>query len=189
MRFRLIVALVARVHLGAAREAEPAVAFRIVLAAAPVREFLAGHDAEVLFGGFAPEREQVPRVQGLVGDEHEFRFGQREAHVGVAGAADGDAGGGAADGNDAGGRNGGGTGGAGGNEGTGEHVEDGAAVKVEVASSGGVGVYEFRAIGEGEGLGAFGAGVVPRGGREEVGDFRGGFAAGAFGGKAEGGEG
>ncbi len=167
---RAIMALVARVHLHAAREAEPAVALGVMLAAAAVREFLAGDDAEVLFGGFAPEREQVPRVQGLIGDEHELRFGQREAHVGVAGAADGDAGGGAPDRGNSGGGDGRGARGARGNEDTRQHIEDGTAGEIEVAGSGGVGVHKFGAVSEGAGLGAFGTRVVGlQGGREEIG--------------------
>jgi len=106
----------------------------------------------------------------------------------VAGAAGGGLGV-AAHGDDAGGWEGGGAGGAGGGEGAGEHVERVAAVEVEVAGAGGVGVHKVAAEGYSEGVGAFFAGFgVGDGGMAEVGDVGGFFAAVTFYGEGEGGE-
>lgn len=181
VRLGRVVAPVARVYLAAAREAEPAVAFGVMRAAAAAREFLAGDDAERLgLGGLAAQREQVARVQRRRGHEHEFRFGDLEGEAAVAVAAHGDAGGVAAHGDDAGAWDCGAAGGAGGHEGAGEHVGDGAAGQVDVAGADGVGVHENGAVGDGERLGAFRAVGVTRGGGAEIGHIRGRFATGAF---------
>lgn len=54
--FRRVVAFIAGIHFGAAGEAEPAVGFGVVGAAAAAGEFLAGDDAEV-FAGLGRARE------------------------------------------------------------------------------------------------------------------------------------
>ena len=65
-------------------------------------------------------------------------------------------------------------------EGGGEHVDDGAAFEIEVAGSGGVGVDELAAVGEGEGGGAFFAALVAGDRVTEVGDVHCVLAARAF---------
>lgn len=188
MRLFLVVASIARVHLGAAREAEPAVAFRVVATAASAGEFLASDDAKVFFGRFAAEGEEVPRVERGIGYEGEFRFRDLEAESAVAFAADGDAGCVSADGNDAGGGHGGAAGGTGWSECAGEHIGDGTAGQVEVASTDRVNVDCFAAERHRTGLGAFGTTGVTRVGRTEVGNVRRGFAPSAFDRKAKGGD-
>lgn len=135
MALVLVVASIARVHLGAAREAEPPIAFRIVAASASAGEFLAGHDAEVFLRAFPAEGEEVARVERGVGDEGEFGFRDLEAESAVAFAADGDARCVAADRHNAGGGHSRAAGGTGWSECAGEHICDGAAREVEVAST------------------------------------------------------
>lgn len=127
-------------------------------------------------------------MQRGVGDEHEFRFWDLEGKVGVALTADGHAGRVATDRDDSRTRNGGAAGGASRDECAGKHVRDSAADEVKVAGTGGVGVHEFGAEGEGEWLSAFGAARGSGVRRPEVGNVGGGFAARTFDGKTDGGE-
>ena len=140
-----VMAPITRVHLGAAREAEPPVAFGVMTTSASAWEFLAGDDAEIFLGDFAAEWEQVPWVKGRVGHEGEFRFGDLEAESAVAFAANRHAARIPTDRNHARGGHGGAAGGTCWGECAGEHVGNGAAGEVEVTGTERVDVHRFAA--------------------------------------------
>lgn len=84
MLLSLVMALVARVHLLAAREAEPAVRLGVVAAAAALGELGAGHEAQGFFCAAPPGRECCRAG----GDAQELDAGDGEGEFLVALAAD-----------------------------------------------------------------------------------------------------
>lgn len=84
----VVVAFIAWVYLGAAAEAEPAVGFAIVLAAAVVREWFPGSDAKSFFLRF-PSTKRKRGSESVAGNSQELDLGDFEGRFLMAFSANG----------------------------------------------------------------------------------------------------